>query len=137
MSEFKKGQIVYTSDHGKAWFISHYAGVNKTIGTEFPHLANVNYDKAIKGEGEGVGFRMCVSVEDYHKMLAQPKDKDLVWAWNGYSASVRVAFFYDGVNGRLYKGNGQRYSFSFDSYEVIPRDQWPRWAIEAYELLED
>ena len=138
MNEFKKGQIVYVSDNGKRWHISHYAGENIITKTKFTHRINPYYERALKGEALS-HYEMCLSVEDYQKMLNEPKDKDLVWCWDtDYTAYfLRSAAFYDAKHKCVFVDNGKRGGVYFDNYEVIPREHWPQWAIEAYKHLED
>lgn len=127
--EFKKGQIVYVSNSKEAWFISHFVKYSETCKClSSPTLDN---STAISG------WDYCLSIEDYQKMKSQPKDKDLVWAWNDECKTVRVVGFYDAINCRLFDLGGSREGAMYDSYEVIPKDQWPDWAHEAYKLLED
>lgn len=70
--------------------------------------------------------------------LNQPKDKDLVWAWyDGYELA-RVSEFYDAKNKCLFSSSdGCRNGALLDNYEVIHKGQWPEWAHEAFEKLED
>ena len=134
MSEFEKGQIVYVSDNGEYWKVTHYARANDNTETLFTYGIHDNYTQAIKGCAFNK-YRMCVSVEDYHRLLKQPKDKDLVWAWS--FPFVKHVGFYDAKHKCVFMGTGHRAGVDFDNYEVIPREQWPEWAVEAYELLAD
>lgn len=137
MSEFKKGQIVYVSnsDTPESYILHHFAGYEPDDA--HPYKISHSYQRAIIGLQYG-GYKNCLSVEDYHKMINQPKDKDLVWAWDGGRHYARKVGFYDARNNRSFHPlTGNRKGFRYDNYEVIPRDQWPEWAIEAYELLED
>lgn len=130
MCEFEKGQIVYVSLNGHSWDVSHFVVVY--TGAHKWYSVTPNYDDAMSGNGT-VYYKYCLSVEDYHKMLKQPKDKDLVWAWDScfVPKPLKVCGFYDKEGDRIMNG------FKYEIYEVIPREQWPQWAVEAYELLED
>ena len=136
MSEFKKGQIVYVSDDGKDWYISHYADSGNSEG--FPYSISDSYDEALQSKWSSA-WRYCLSLEDYQKMINEPQDKDLVWCWDtDYTAYfLRSAAFYDAKHKCVFVDNGKRGGVDFDNYEVIPREQWPQWAVEAYKHLED
>lgn len=127
MCEFEKGQIVYVSDD-KDWVVSHF--IDFMPYNEHKYKACAAYPQK---NGYMWNYKYCLSVEDYHKMLKQPKDKDLVWAWDSdfVSKHLKVCGFYSKEEDRIMN------SFKYEKYEVIPREQWPQWAIEAYELLED
>lgn len=135
MKQFKKGQVVYASDDQESYALHHFAGYEHS--DTYPYKTSYNYQKAIKGV-HSASFRYCLSVEDYHKMINEPKDKDLVWAWDNGSYYARSARFYDARdNCTFHPITGNRRGFRHKNYEVIPREQWPQWAIEAYELLKD
>lgn len=142
MSEFERGQLVYVSDNQNDWHIGHYADshyVYSHIGEEFPYTVSLSYTKALKGDGEVKTWKYCLSVEDYHKMLNEPKDKELVWAWNTSDSTClyRAAYFYDAKDKGVFKSSGHRGGVAFDNYEVIPIEHWPQWAIEVYKHLEN
>lgn len=136
MHQFKKGQIVYVSDGNQEFYLlRHFASYKHSDA--YPYKTSYDYQKAIKGIG-CLSFRYCLSVEDYQKKVNQPKDKDLVWAWDNAYRCARDALFYDAENKRTFnRMQNIRGGDVYDNYEVIPRDQWPEWAIEAYEYLED
>lgn len=139
MCEFKKGQVVYVSDNGEIWTVSHYVGYDWVSNSAYPFKANRNYQALLDdvADERASPYRYCLSVEDYHKMLKEPKDKDLVWAWdNSYNFAKSVGF-YD-AQGKKLLGvyNGSRTGKKYENYEVIPHEQWPQWAIDAYKDLQ-
>lgn len=69
--------------------------------------------------------------------LNKPNDKDLVYCWDDDMTHCRAIRFYDAVANKTFSTEGNRCAFIYDNYEVIPRNQWPEWAIEAYKTLED
>ena len=67
----------------------------------------------------------------------EPQDKELVWCWDNYTHFYRELRFYDSKNNRTFREiTGERRGASYDNYEPF-EGEWPDWAKEAYERLED
>lgn len=131
MDQFKKGQIVYVSEDGKTWVVSHFIDFVPSNERKYKTCNSYPCNNEYM-------WKYCLSVEDYHNTIYKPKDKDLVWSWDDKILCARTASFYDARNNcTFYPSTGNRKGYSYKNYEVIPRDQWPEWAIEAYEYLED
>ena len=58
------------------------------------------------------------------KLTYQPKDKELVWAWDDVDKCQKLLNFYDANNNCLFYSNGKR-------------NGYPEWAKEAFNNLED
>lgn len=70
--------------------------------------------------------------------LNKPRDKALVWCWDDGWKFSRYVCFYDPKNNATFSvGSGLRTGASYDNYESIPKDQWPEWAEEVVNKLED
>jgi hypothetical protein len=137
--QFKKGQIVYVkARNGDVynWKLAHY--VKFVEWDVYPHRASLSYEDALQGVADGI-FKECLSVEDYQKMINKPKDKDFCWCFLNTKSTHfdAIACFYDAKNNGVFSTTGCRGGVVFEKYEVIPREQWPQWAVGAYELLED
>ena len=63
-------------------------------------------------------------------------DKELVWAYDFKTGPIRVLGFYDKENDSIFTLLGKRDGEDFTYYEPY-EDEWPEWAKEAYEKLED
>lgn len=136
MEQSKRGQIVYVANDPQGCYILHHFAGYRHDNT-YPYCTSYDYQKAIKGEYSN-SYKYCLSVEDYHKMINDPKDKDLVWAWDNGVHYTRSARFYDARNNCTFHPlTGNRRGFRHDNYELVPRDQWPQWAIYAHKNLED
>lgn len=126
--EVKNGDIVYAWDNSiEKASLAHFV-------YREPHL---NYTCTYY---DGILDRVSKNIatpEEYHKLLNQPKDKDLVEAWDGEVSCARVTCFYDAKNDCIFFEGGERDGMEYDYYKVIPKDQWPEWAHEAYPKLED
>ena len=70
------------------------------------------------------------------KLLYQPKDKELVWAWDDEDELERLAIFFDARNGRCFCKNGERYGDLYVNYAPF-NGEYPQWAKEALVNLED
>jgi len=67
----------------------------------------------------------------------EPKDKELVWAWNNDKEFGRRFGFYDAKNNKLFNFvNGTRNGYHFSKYATY-EGEWPDWAKEAVKNLED
>ena len=69
--------------------------------------------------------------------VPEPEDKDFVWCWNNEWTHTKTVRFYDAKTRCAFGVGGIRDGSSYDNYEVIPRDQWPDWAVKAYEGLDE
>lgn len=70
------------------------------------------------------------------KLPWNPKDKELVWAWdNGYSCG-RFVKFYDNKHHCTYDFTGDRGGFSYDNYAPY-EGTYPEWAKEELLKLKD
>lgn len=130
--EVNKGDIVYAwDDHIEEAVLTHYVKHNGTM----IDTSNVFCDHVCNSFTHV--FTNIATPEEYHKLLNQHKDKDLVEAFNSELSFSRVTGFYDAKHDSLFFASGQRDGARFYNYRVIPKDQWPEWAHEAYPKLED
>ena len=66
-----------------------------------------------------------------------PEDKELVWCWDNNAPFCRELRFYDSKNNCTFQAvTGKREGDSYDNYAPY-EGEWPQWAKEAYEMLED
>jgi hypothetical protein len=82
-------------------------------------------------------WKHCLPFPEWENEVTKPKDKDLVYAWDDNTTHARDTLFFDAKNNCAYQGTSERNGYDYDHYEVIPREQWPQWAIEAYKTLEN
>jgi len=76
----------------------------------------------------------------YQPYTPKPAHKALCWAWFDNWERRRNAVFYNAKYDRAYtayKYDGPNDGTKYDHYKEIPRVQWPAWAIEQYDKLED
>lgn len=132
--DLKPGTIVYAWDEGF---------MDTSVKTYFSKLCRskfgVNYtrNEAVRGAYLEI-YDNVATPEEYQKLLNEPKDKDLVWAWNKGHKFRRLCGFYDARHDCLFTViSGERNGLNFDHYEVTPKDKWPSWAHELYEGLEE
>jgi hypothetical protein len=64
-------------------------------------------------------------------------DKQLCECWDADDTHKRVLKFYDAINKCAFMYNGNRNDGDYDNYLPIPYSNYPQWAIEAEEALED
>jgi hypothetical protein len=63
-------------------------------------------------------------------------DKQLVWCYNNQHTYQRLLRFYDAKNNCTFGYKGESPSYKFDNY--LPYEgNWPQWALDAFETLED
>lgn len=70
------------------------------------------------------------------KLPWKPEDKQLIWAWNDHVLYRRILTFYDSKNKCCFDGNGERDGNYYDNYAPF-EGEWPQWAKNALEELED
>ena len=76
--------------------------------------------------------------EEYKIHIKKPADKSLCYAWDDCNIFVIFVLFYDAINDCAFiMDSGERGGATFKNYEEIPRNQWPQWAVDAYDKLED
>lgn len=129
MEKFTPGQIVYVSDDKKDWFITIF--IEKQVNYKTANSINAALNKEWTRN-----WKHCLSIEDYEKMVNEPKDKQLCWCWNNDESHKRTMKFYDKENKVTYYYDGKRHGNRFENYEPIPREEYPQWAIEAEKTLE-
>lgn len=66
----------------------------------------------------------------------KPKNKELIWAWDEDSSCRRVLLFYDAKNNCCFSNNGKNDGPEYDNYAPF-EGEWPQWAKDALEKLED
>jgi hypothetical protein len=81
----------------------------------------------------------CLESSDFHKDIMyeewEPRDNELVWAWDDGVDYVRTAGFYDKKNDSIFDPRtGKRTGYSYDNYAPY-ESEWPEWAKEASKLL--
>lgn len=64
------------------------------------------------------------------------KDKALVWAYDDRESCRRIVAFYDIKNNCCFCSDGTRNGYEYDHYEPF-EGEWPQWAKDALEKLED
>ena len=70
------------------------------------------------------------------KLSYQPKDKELVWAWDDDDIAKRYLVFFDSRNDGCFAYDGTRVGACYNHY--APFDgEYPQWAKEALQKLED
>lgn len=70
------------------------------------------------------------------KLSYQPKDKELVWAWDDDDIAKRYLVFFDSRNDGCFSYDGTRVGACYNHY--APFDgEYPQWAKKALENLED
>jgi hypothetical protein len=86
---------------------------------------------------EGRIATVGASKEDIVSEEWVPRDKELVWCWNGSYEFFRYVKFYDAKNASTFDGEtGERYSSKWDNYAPF-EGEWPQWAKDAYKRLKD
>lgn len=70
------------------------------------------------------------------KLPYQPKDKELVWAWDDNDDCLRVLAFYDIKNNCCFCLDGMRDGANYEHYESF-EGEYPQWAKESLSKLED
>ena len=70
------------------------------------------------------------------KLSYQPKDKELVWAWDDDDIAKRYLVFFDSRNDGCFSYDGTRVGARYNNY--APFDgEYPQWAKEALVKIED
>jgi len=64
-------------------------------------------------------------------------DKDLVECWDNGDTHMRTLKFYDDKNKCTYSYAGGRNGINYGNYRKLMPWEYPQWAIEAQETLED
>ena len=70
------------------------------------------------------------------KLSYQPKDKELVWAWDDEERCARTLLFYDAKNESAFGIKGARDDWQYNNYALF-EGEYPQWAKEALVNLED
>ena len=70
------------------------------------------------------------------KLLYQPKDKELVWAWDDDDIAKRYLVFFDSRYDGCFSYVGKRAGTCYNHYAPFDGEH-PQWAKEALQNLED
>lgn len=70
------------------------------------------------------------------KLPWKPKDKELIWASDDKNICTKLLAFYDAKNNSCFSPNGERDGYEYDNYAPF-EGEWPQWAKDALEKLED
>ena len=82
-----------------------------------------------------LGFNYAMSVEDFESCYNSKKNLnhlDFVWGINPWEPSSRCMGFYDKEEESIIG----RKPWDYMQFELIPRDQWPQWAVDAHNELQ-
>ena len=70
------------------------------------------------------------------KLSYQPKDKELVWAWDDDDIAKRYLVFFDSRNDGCFSYDGTRVGACYNNYAPF-NGEYPQWAKEALVKIED
>jgi len=72
--------------------------------------------------------------KDEHDLEEIP-DKWLCEMWDDNDTHHRVLRFFDNLNQGAFHFNGSRDCVHYDHYRMIPAEEWPQWARDAWRTL--
>jgi hypothetical protein len=98
------------------WICSE--GVGKQVHTSIPHTNTTTWEPVPYDKERGL----------WH---GQP-----VMAWNYDDTHERRVRFYDAINKRTFRFDGNMKGYTYSNIEAIPSEEYKPWMFEAYKTLE-